>query len=192
MAEQLFRIPFHYYSQQAFGEVRERAQHLTATDLSDEQGAVATLVAQYRLDKIDVDLDKLVALPGHREEEAFRSDFFGDRQRTVTPIYTFELPYTGSSDLWRISPSSSRLIHLEADIRSSKLSFEIRGADKSRLDQIKDGIQINIGNQSSEIAGYNSQLEDAAKQAVSRRSQELQQHDDGLNAFGVPVKSGDV
>lgn len=186
--EQLFRIPFYHYGQNVFAQIRERVAKLSDDQLSDEETFINSMVSKHRLAELSIDWDSLVTLPNPREEESFSRDIFGDQQRTVTPVYTFEVKFSGSPVLFTISPSTSRMIHLEAEVEQDKLSFEIKGSDKSRLEQIKGGIQENVGNQKQEVANFNSELEGAVRHAVEQRKQELQKHSDGLNAFGVPVK----
>ena len=137
-------------------------------------------------------MDSLRVLPHHREEESYSSDVFGDKQRIVTPVYTFEINYSGSQELFNLSPGQARRIHLKAYVDSDKMSFEVKDSDKSKLEQIKEGLKFNTDNQKAEVASFNEDLEKTIRTSIGQRKQELNEHDAGLEAFGVPIKGKEV
>jgi len=189
MSIQLFEVPFFHYSQDVLSNLRSKIQRTGREELVDEDAFVEKMSSSHKLVEVSVDWDSMVALPDHREEESTYRDAFGDTRRVVTPIYTFEVNYSGSSKLLEICPSSSRVVQIEVEVSSDKFTFEIQGDDKGRLEQIKDGIKINVNNLNKELGNFNSQLEAAVRNAVDQRKQELAKHDEGLSAFGVPIKS---
>lgn len=189
MTNQLFTKSFFYYSQDISENIRAEVQRLNAAQLTDPDALVDSIATRYRLTELNIDWDTLAVLPEHREEESYVHDMFGDNVRSVTPVYTFEIKYTGSPVLFTIQPSSSRMMHLEGSVSDQKLSFEIRGSDNSRLNQIKEGIKFNVDNQKNEVGSHNSGVENTARIAVERRKQELNEQDQGRNDFGVPIKS---
>jgi len=191
MSDELFTIPFYSYSQGVFERLRTQIQGMSSGRFENTDELINGLATGCRLTELDIDWDSLRVLPSPREEESSYTDAFGDRLRTVTPVYTFEVKYSGSSALLSIGPSSSRLIRLEADILDDKFRFEIKGSDKSRLEQIKEGIKFNVESQRKEVGSFNGELETTIRVAVERRKQQLGEHDQGLNAFGVPVKESD-
>lgn len=189
MDDQLFTVPFYHYSQSVYEQIRNEVQRLGTSQLGDMEAVIANLVAKYRLTELNIDWDSLAVLPNHREEESYHRDVFDDEVRTVTPVYTFEVKYSGSPVLFTIQPGTSRMIRLEGDVTDQTLSFEIQDSDKSRLEQIEESVKFNIDNQKNDVGGHNSGVESTARTAVEQRKQELEKHGQGLNAFGVPVKN---
>lgn len=188
MSETLFSMPFFHFSQKVYNEIREYVQRLKPDQLSDSEAIIKSLVEEYNLKELVVDWDTLTVLPNPREEESYIRDAFGDRIRSVTPVYTFEVNFTGSPKLFAIQPGTSRVLRIEAKVAGGTLSFDVHGSDKARFEQIKEGIQFNVSNQKGEVGNHNNGVESTARAAIERRLQELKDHDKGLDMFGVPVK----
>lgn len=189
MENRLFSIPFYHFSQENLKKIREEVQRTNKEQLQDPIPFASSLLSRYTLIKLNIDWDSLKVLPNHREEEIHHRDVFGDEVRTVTPVYSFEVEYSGSPVLFSVQPSQSRVMRFEARVDDGKLLFEIHGSDSQRLNQIKEGVCFNLENQQREVEAYNTELKDVVNEAIDRRNQELKAQDKGLSAFGVPIKS---
>lgn len=186
MAKQLFTVPFHHYSQVAVSKIRELVQR---AKLDEIESLAEQLKSEYTLKELSLEWDSMTVLPKPREEVTFERDVFGDEVRIATPVYTFEVPYSGSSELFDICPSTSRMARISAITHGGKLTFEVHGADKARLEQIKDAVQINVANQSSEVSAHNREVERIVGVAIEQRKEEINKQEDGVNAFGVAIKA---
>ncbi|WP_289297951.1 hypothetical protein [uncultured Reyranella sp.] len=108
---------------------------------------------------------------------------WGERAQVKGLRITKEIPFDGDAALWQLQPSAYDLNPPRAEIRSSKV---ILGMDvpetqsEDAISYIEETIR-KIGNyierQAQEIADHNSQLPQAAAQAIARRRATLSKVD---------------
>jgi hypothetical protein len=127
-------------------------------------------------------------LPDHREERVISEGMLGPEEQVI-PVYTFEVKFTGDRRLFGISPSTSRVWTFHADVTGDTISFQIRGADKAKLEQVKANLTHDIGQLNQEIAGFNNELEQVVTSGIEARKKVLAENNKGQDVFGVPIKT---
>lgn len=188
----LFKSTFYGFSQQVFNSVRTTINHASSAELEATDSFVGSLIASKKLKPLNVDWASLVMLPQPREERTMtRDSFFDEDVETVTPVYMFEVQYSGDRRLFDLQPSTSVTVYDEFEIEHAILKFEVRGKDKRKLESIKKGLQENLSHLNSQVDQFNEDLKEVADKAVEARKKVLDDHSEGVNAFDVPIKDTD-
>ncbi|MDB5166912.1 MAG: hypothetical protein JWN26_57 [Candidatus Saccharibacteria bacterium] len=174
------------YQQQRAGDVYKRVMRMNKGEL--EEAESGTLARSMQLTPLKLDWDSLVSL-GQREKRSKAYDSIFDEEREIVePIYSFEVPYSGSGVLLGLQPSTSNQLRVDTSVGDDTIAFEIVGADPAQLNRIKEFMNQNAGALNSELGAVNEAIETAVQQAVAARNEQLQKNDEGLAAFGVPLK----
>ena len=184
---QFFERDFHEYERAVVHRLQQKISAMSDAEIEDD-GVFEQLKDEYRLKGAEIDWDSLVALTNHREERQYVRDSHFGPQEVTEVIYSFEVPYKGDRILFTLRPSTRRLWSFEAKVDEQAITFEIVGADKARLQRIRDNLSHDIGNLSTEVSGYNSSVEQILVSARERRREQLAQNQRGLDVFGVPIK----
>jgi hypothetical protein len=187
MKKQLFSdIHIGLYQQRVASELYDKVLRMNETELAEAESG--NLAKSSRLAALTLDWDSLVSL-GQKERRSSVYDLmFGEDEELVEVVYSFELPYEGSEILFSLQPSESRQLTLEPSVNSHAIVFEIVGSDKTRLERIKDFLNQNVNALNNELGAFNQAIEVAVKQAVAIRKEQLKKNNEGLAAFGVPLK----
>ncbi len=177
------------YQMRVAEEARRRVMAMGKSKVEDD-AAIEALKKELQFGTVGVEWDNLVALPDYKERQVRQSGPFGIEETTV-PVYSFELPYRGDSSLLSFHGSSHRLWSFEANVRNDKIQFEIMGADKAKLDSIKNNFSYDLENLLKDVPHTNGAIADAVDRARNERLTQLASNQDGLSAFGVPVKEAE-
>lgn len=187
MKKKLFSdMPIGLYQQQVASELHKQVMRMSESELVDAESGKLAKGRQFV--PLAIDWDSLVALGQHERVSRAHDSFFDEEQDVVEAIYSFEVPYRGSRSLLDLQPSNSKRIALEPGVNDHSIIFEIVGADKPQLERIKDFLNQNVAALNSELGAFNQTVETAIKQAVEARKEQLKKNDEGLAAFGVPLK----
>jgi hypothetical protein len=177
------------YEMNVAEEVRRRVMDMGKSEVEDDQ-TIEALKKGFQFQTVEVDWDKLVALPDYTEKQVRRSGPWGVEHVTI-PVYSFELPYEGDARLFGFHGGNHRLWSFEADVHDGKIHFEIQGADKAKLDSIKSNFSFDLEHLLKDVPRINGAVTNAADNARNERLKRLESSQDGLSAFGVPVKGAE-
>lgn len=123
---------------------------------------------------------------------------FDDNRIVKVPAYRaiVHVPFSGSADLWSVSPTSRRLNYASADIAGSMMTFSLEfqqasvtaeGIAKAIDDKIAS-ININVSNINNDLSGFSSRLESIATEAVNKRFEQVNKLDAIKTALKIPLE----
>lgn len=144
---------------------------------------VDNLVVDQREKQIDVSRDPMRAMWGH-----------GGPYYVAGTEIEVELPFEGEAEAFKIQPTTYTLNPPRAEIRGSKVLFYIAGTDltadsvRREIDSRVQSIQSYLTTVQSNAAGLNSQLPNAARQAIEARRSKLLAGRDMVASLGFKMK----
>lgn len=108
---------------------------------------------------------------------------------------TFHLPYRGDKELWYCRPNRYTLNPPRAVVDSTELRFpysrpgrDIASTKKSFEEDVRD-LKTWLPWVNEQVNSYNASVEEAVRQRVARRRQELSQADQDLGSLGYKVRT---
>ena len=179
-------------------EDRVRAIDPVRFETSTDDLLSATVASELVIPPIELHEDQLSASP--RDAKV---DVSYDRNRALIgpgPHYvnglevTYNLPFSGDSDLFKCQPNQYTFNPPRAVLRSGELTFPYDSAHrdvartKKSFDDDLAEIKRWLGWQASQIAEYNASLEDRVRSAVIARRAELSKTQSDLEALGIPIR----
>ena len=146
-------------------------------ELHEDQLSVSTCDA-----KVDVSYDRrrLIVGPGPHYVDGLE--------------VTYNLPFSGDPDLFNYRPNRYTYNPPRAVLRAGELTFPYDSANrdvagtKASFDEDLTTIKKWLGWQASQIAEYNTSLEDRVRRAVIARRAELSKTRSDLHALGIPIR----
>lgn len=175
------------YEMNVAGQIRPRILRMSRAQI---ETGLEPLKKGFQFGTVEVDWNGLVALPNVREVKSHRGGPFGVEEVSV-PVYSFELPYKGDERLFRFYGDQHRSWTFDADVQDGVIQFEIQGADKTKLDSIRQNFTFNLEHLLKHIPHINEIVTNTVDNASQERLRQLESSQDGLSAFGVPVKGSE-
>ncbi|MDP9315862.1 MAG: hypothetical protein M3R24_34230, partial [Chloroflexota bacterium] len=184
------------------GRLAKMSQEVQAEDKNrllnvNETEYIAYLVQKYQVGPLVVDWDNVSA--SDREElipaERFPQDFHVyDGKRYPKQIIRYHIPYSGSHDLLRYTPSTRLMWSPEVQLIGNEVCFDIINW-RDDLEQIRREAESLIGNMrrqfeyvNNDVQQYNRELESSVRGVVQARKTQHLKQSNLMASLGVPFK----
>jgi len=198
--------PWYEYSQGILGEVRTKAKNLSKDvfEANSIEHVVEHIASQYTLEPLHTypeqktqDIVETIRTVDYPLGSFGISDYDDDRTVQI-PSYrvVVELPFSGSEELWRVSPTTRQMNRASADISSNQLTFSVETEQSSAtaesienavLQKIAE-ININVGHVNNDISGFNKSVREVAATEVQKRFEQVSKLDSIKMALKIPLE----
>ncbi|WP_027964055.1 hypothetical protein [Halalkalibacillus halophilus] len=128
-------------------------------------------------------------------DEYFPSTFFVREGKSYPrPVYYYNIPYEGESNLLRLRPSTFRLHHPYVRISSDKLTTKFISFDNdmnklnNEILSINDDLKYNIENINEDIRSYNNTLKEHVENVFRSRKDQILDKRNQQQKLIVPLK----
>lgn len=106
------------------------------------------------------------------------------------------IPFCGSAELFKVSPTTMRPTHDEADIIGNNLTFSLEFTEsnatadviKNAVDEKIKAIQHNIGNLNKNLIGFEDRVRGDLINAVTKRFEQINKLDSIKTALNIPLE----
>jgi hypothetical protein len=187
-------------------ELKNRIKDLSEYDIKifDRDTQLNGMLSKAMLVPISIDEGGIHTTNGNKAERLTDQEFYDRGARPThdgvfrTSTITFHIPFSGSSELFELSPSNTLMWTMLADIRGNSLllNYEIRNHDPEHLRvQFKgdlDRIKQILTNQKVELDRHNVQFYSELKSAYEARLETMKKTTDFSKALGYPAMDADT
>lgn len=149
------------------------------------------------VDPLDIHIDQIYASSSEQmiPAEYFPSSFFVHSGKSYKKdVIKFHIPFSGNADLLRCVPSTRVFWAMDVEVSHNEFSFEIINFSDNAESITRDkdsnmrSIMQQLGNVSSEVEKYNSNVKKQIRQAFEARKQRILAKSNVLASLGVPIK----
>lgn len=199
-------VGWHEFSEGVLASIRTEASNLgkETFEANSVEQVIEHIISAHKLDPLEI-------YPDQKEQNIVETtqtiDYTNsplgisafDEDRIVkVPAYkaVVRVPFSGSAQLWSVSPTSKRLDYSSADIVGNTLSFSLEfqqssttaeGIAKAIDDKIAS-ININVGNINNNVSGFDNRIESVAADAVNKRFEQVNKLDAIKAALKIPLE----
>lgn len=166
-----------------------------------EHQFVQHLVDRYRVEPLQLNLDGISASRGEAmiPAEHFPSGFNvypGKRYRK--PVLTFHIPVEGDLELLRMKPSQRLMVADDFELKNRELSFDVVvfserpeavAAIAKHKDEVVGRLERWATYSRQEVEAFNGGLEDAARELLHHRREQILRERQLAASLGIPIRS---
>jgi hypothetical protein len=201
-------MPFKIFAEQALdqhlgGKLSGLEQEIYAEAAAkllgfNEDQYIEYLVSKYAQEPLDIHFDNAEVSSEERYVQGW--DWFDQTRKTyLKQVITYHIPFSGDFQLLHFRPSTWIAWSMPVDIEGQNISIGIVDNNndpkevKNEFDQIKEKIKTNLDHLNHDIASFNSNLAQRAREILAPRRKDLSAQQNVLTSLGVPIrKSGSV
>lgn len=202
--DKLFRTTgWHKWSENIIAGAHQKASDLEKSvfEANSQEKIVDYIMSGYNLASLELLADNktqdIVGTKIDVSSNGMYASHFDDGPAS-TPGYnvTVIVPFTGSSELFGVSPTSMRLTYDEASVTEGKLTFTLEFTEsnataesiKSAVDKRIADIQHNVDNLNKDLSGFDARVRNVVIDAVANRFKQINKLDSIKTALQIPLE----
>lgn len=164
----------------------------------DEEEYKAYLVDKYNLEPLVVFFDQEIIGTPISQKEWVTSEFYREKYQTDTYLFTISYPFTGSSSIFKIHPSSwtmtSNDILIDEYKKTVNFSFKINtlnvGEFNIQKEQGKSNAFTNLENANRDVRSWNAGIKAIVNTYFTDQKAKFQKENDFFAAINIPIDKG--